>query len=168
MEKPATLHDWQQYLKGRFDDAPFLALATAGANGPWSNTLYFAYNDSFTIFFISEESCEHMKNIATNPRVSCALYSTVQEPREKVRGVQLVGTAQWVPPEEAEQACEVYFKETSVRRPVNQANRAQEYTKPGTLWRMAKIIPEEIWVFDEASFGGSRVRISPEVFGRSS
>lgn len=166
MDKPSTLPEWKQYLAECLDTSAFMALGSSGSGGAWVNPVYFAYGEDFTLYFISEPSCVHMQNIQNDARVSCAIYSTGQSPQGPVVGVQLVGIAQWVPPEEAERACAAYFTATAGRKYINQANRPEEYTKPDTVWRMAKVTPEHIWVFDEKNFGGSRVQVSPEVFAR--
>ncbi len=164
MNKPTILSEWKQYLAECLDTSKFMALGTAANDGAWVNPVYFAFDKHFTLYFISESSCVHMQNIDKDPRVSCAIYNTDQTPLGSVLGVQLVGTASWVTPEEAEYACGVYFAETSARKPIGQANRAEEYTKPDTVWRIAKVVPGDIWVFDENNFGGSRMRIAHEVF----
>lgn len=167
MNKPATLPEWKQYLAQRFDDSQFLALATtSAADGAWANPVFFNFDDTFTLYFISEPSCVHMENIEHDPRVSAAIYSTAQDPHGKVKGVQLIGKASWVSAEEAEAACAVYFKQTPARTPISQASRAQEYVRPDAVWRLAKIVPDMVWVFDEEAFGGTRVRVAQEVLGR--
>lgn len=165
MQKPATQSDWKEYLKACFDKSPFLALGSSSSvDGAWVNPVYFAFDDHFVIYFLSEPSCIHMQNIEHDDRVSCAIFNTGQDPQGEVLGVQLMGTGSWVAPEEAEEACAVYFAPTSARKPVKQSSRAQEYVKPDAVWRLAKVVPDQIWVFDEALFGGTRVRVSPSVY----
>lgn len=163
--KPQLLPEWKEYLKACLDASQFLALGTSSeVDGAWVNTVFFNYDERFTLYFISEPSCIHMQNIERDSRVSCAIFSSAQDPHGKVLGLQLIGKASWVGPEEAEHACAAYFKETAARKPMQQANRSEEYVRPATVWRIAKIVPERVWTFDEKNFGGTRVLIPPEVF----
>lgn len=162
-KKPEQLLEWKHYLAECFDASQFLALGTAGTDGPWVNAVYFAFDKHFTLYFLSEPSTVHMRAIEKDGRVSCAVFNSTQPAEGPVVGLQIVGDASWVSPEEAESACKVYFAATPARHPVNQSNRAEEYANPNTVWRMAKIVPREIWVFDEKRFGGTRLKVSPEV-----
>ncbi len=165
--KPVTLPEWKQYLQECLEKAPFMALGTSSpVDGAWVNPVNFAFDEHFVLYFLSEPSCIHMQNIERDPRVSCAVYSTAQSPTGQVLGVQLIGKAQWVSGPEAAHACAVYFADTPGRKAIEQASRPEEYVKPDAVWRMAKVTPERMWVFDEKMFGGSRLNIDPEVFGQ--
>lgn len=144
-----------------------MALGTSSSvDGAWVNPVNFAFDEHFVLYFLSEPSCVHMQNIEHDGRVSCAVYSTAQDPTGEVLGVQLIGKAQWVSAPEAAHACAVYFADTPERKSVEQSSRPEEYVKPDTVWRLAKVTPDRIWVFDEARFGGTRLLIAPEVFGQ--
>lgn len=164
--KPVTVEDWKRYLAECLDATQFMVLGTAAHDGAWVAPVYFAFDESFTLYFVSEPSCVHMQNIEKDAHVSCAVYNTNQDTHSHVLGVQLVGEAAWITPEEAAHACDVYFTQTSARNPIGRANRPEEYANPKTVWRMAKIVPRDIWVFDEKNFGGSRLHIPPEVLGK--
>lgn len=163
-KKPEQLAEWKQYLAECLDASQFMALGTAGVEGAWVNPVYFGYDEHYNLYFMSVASSVHMQNIERDPRVSCAIFATEQDNRGQVRGVQLAGKASWITPEEAAHCCEVFFKDTPARHPKGQANRPEEYANPTTVWRMAKIVPEKVWVLDEKFFGGSRIEISPEVY----
>ncbi len=161
-KKPEQLAEWKQYLAECLDASQFLALGTAGADGPWVMPVYFAFDANFALYFISEPSTVHMQNIEKDGRVSCAVFSTAQSSGSPVLGLQITGDASWVTPAEAESACKAYFTAMPARHPINQSNRAEEYANPKTVWRMAKIVPREVWVFDEKNFGGTRIKVPPE------
>jgi uncharacterized protein YhbP (UPF0306 family) len=163
-KKPEQPAEWKQYLAECLDVSQFMALATTGPDGAWASPVFFGFDEHFTLYFLSEPSCVHMQNIERDPRVSCAIFATNQDPHGKVLGIQLAGKAAWVSPEEAERACAAYFKQTPARHPINQANRPEEYAKPATVWRMAKVTPEHVWTFDEKNFGGSRLEVPPEAY----
>lgn len=74
------------FLKAR----NLMSLATYGETV--SNcTVYFAVDDEFFLYFISEPDSEHCKNIAVNNRVACAIADSHQLVRDKKVGVQIKG-----------------------------------------------------------------------------
>jgi hypothetical protein len=156
MNKPQTKEEWKEYLKSCLDRAQFMALATTGKDGPWISPLYFSYDDAFTLYFISEMSSRHTVNIKGNASVSCAIYSTSQDPREDVVGVQLAGRAYAVAADEKERAQKTYFSETVARRPVASYG---EFMEPKGSWYFFKVVPDEIFVFDTGTFGEKRMKL---------
>lgn len=71
-----------------------LTLATAADGEPWNCTLAFAPDDDLDLYFLSDPSTRHCREIATDPRVAVALHDadTVGD-RSRARGLQAVGTA---------------------------------------------------------------------------
>lgn len=71
-----------------------LTLATAADGEPWTCTLAFAPDDDLDLYFLSDPSTRHCRQIATDPRVAVALHDpdTVGD-RSRARGLQAVGTA---------------------------------------------------------------------------
>lgn len=79
------------FLKSR----RLLSLATNG-NTLSICTVYYAINDNFNLYFISEEVTEHGKNISKNREVVCSIADTTQKVTDKKIGVQIKGKAQIV------------------------------------------------------------------------
>ena len=155
--------DWKKLLTEALDRTQFMALATSGDEGVWVCPVYFAFDERFRLYFISQPDSKHMKNIARNPAVAVAIFSTDQEPRRDVVGVQLEGMAEAVPKEDAEEAHRIYFTETEARRPVAADHPPDHYVSGAADWRIMRIIPGRIYYFDteffDADVPGSAVEI---------
>lgn len=165
MKCPETIEEWKTYLAACLDTSQYMVLATVGKSGPWANPVYFAFDSSFTLYFLSQPSSRHMRNLEANPTVACAIFNPSQEAQGKVRGTQIVGTARWVEPHEAKHAFDTYFVATSARTPVPPRGSALAHVNGSSEWRLAKITPERIECFDEYCFYGTKGRIPPEVLG---
>ena len=77
------------YLKSQ----NLMALSTSGEYV--SNCIvYYAIDNEFNLYFISEPDSEHCKNIPTNPHIACSIADTHQNVGDKKIGVQIKGTVQ--------------------------------------------------------------------------
>ena len=155
MTRPQTKEEWKTYLKSRLDMSQFLSLATRNENEVWTSPLYFAYDNAFTLYFISEKSSQHVRNLERTVSISCAIYSTSQKPGEDVVGIQMTDKAYAVNDEEREHAREVYFSATDARRPVAYG----EFMEPTGEWHYFKIVPNEIFTLDSEIFGEKRIKL---------
>ncbi len=156
--------EWAQFVREKLDASQFLSFATHGAEGPWVCPLYFAYDAQFNLYVLSQPSTSlHMSQIAQNPAVACAVYDSQQKNTAKVAGVQIKGTAHMVGADEVESAFATYFAATPARTPAGASHPPKAYAEEGAMWRFVKIVPEEIWVFSEEDFEGTRVRMPHEV-----
>lgn len=63
---------------------------------PWIATLYYAVDDNFDFYFVSEPSAIHSKAILHDGRVSCGIADSRQKVGEQKVGVQLSGSASLV------------------------------------------------------------------------
>ena len=59
----------------------------------WICTLYYAIDNKFNIYFISEPATRHCKDISLNKNIACAITETNQKVIDKKHGVQLSGLA---------------------------------------------------------------------------
>jgi general stress protein 26 len=67
------------------DSRELLCLATSTPTaGPHASTVFFAH-DSFVLWFVSERTTEHGRNLATNPRASATVFL---DPPEYAEGLQ--------------------------------------------------------------------------------
>lgn len=83
MENKKKLFD---YLKSQ----KLMSLATFGTE--ISNCLvYYAVDDDFVFYFISEPESEHCKNIEANNKAACAIADSSQKVKDKKIGVQIKG-----------------------------------------------------------------------------
>ncbi|MDO8575939.1 MAG: pyridoxamine 5'-phosphate oxidase family protein [bacterium] len=163
MNPQRTTQDWKAYLHEILDKSQFIALSTYGAGGLWVCPVYFAYDQDFTLYFLSELHSRHVQNIAANPTVAGAVFDTNQAPRGKVRGLQLVGTSKLVRPEQAEHATRVYFTATPARTPIDKKQTPRANQDGSGAWQLSEIRPTKIYCFDELHFGSTRIEIPPDV-----
>lgn len=158
--------DWPAHLESAFDAAYYCALSTSGSDGPWVNPVYFARDRDNSILFISLDDSRHMRNIASDPRVAVAIFSTDQPPGRHVRGLQMAGTARRLPDNEVPDACRAYFARPGAAVAIGESNPdPADYTgdDPGT-WKFVRITPAELCYFDSEHFGERRVPVPREVW----
>ncbi len=103
-----------------------------------------------------------MQNIRKNPQIAVAIYSSAQEPRKDVFGIQFEGRAKIISgTQEEKRAYSIYFKNTKYHHPV----KAGDYMSPKGNWLFVKIIPKQVYYFDTKIFGENRERVPAELFG---
>jgi len=83
MTNKESLH---AYLKSQ----NLMSLATYG-EAPANCAVYFAVDDDFNMYFISEPDSEHCINIAKDPHVACAITDSHQVVSAKKIGAQIKG-----------------------------------------------------------------------------
>lgn len=85
-----------------------LALATVAPDGaPAVAAVFYAADDDFCLYFLTEERTEHGRNMLANPRVAGAVYADGQDWRG-IRGLQLKGRAEIVAGVELARAIKTY------------------------------------------------------------
>lgn len=155
--------EWVQFVKEKLDVSQYLSLATQGPEGPWVCPLYFAFDSAFNLYVLSQPKTSlHMKHVAQSPAVACTVYDSRQQNMRAVAGVQIKGAAHLVGPDEVQAAFDAYFAATPVRTPPTAAFPPEAYGRDDAMWRFVKIVPEEVWVFSEEDFEGSRVMMPKE------
>ena len=70
-----------------------MSLATFG-NGICACNVYYAVDDGFNLYFMSEPSSDHCKNIAQSNTIACTVADSRQKVTDKKIGVQIKGTAE--------------------------------------------------------------------------
>lgn len=79
------------YILNNLSEAKVMQLATVGDNGrPWISNVYFVADKAGNIYWLSEPSRRHSKDIESNPDVSVSVVVKSDMP---VIGVQAEGTA---------------------------------------------------------------------------
>lgn len=79
------------YLRGHH----VLTLATVGPDGPAAASLFYACDDAWNLYFLSDPSSQHCRNLSANPQVAITIHSDQSDWRQ-IQGVQLWGTARQV------------------------------------------------------------------------
>ena len=67
-----------------------MTLATTGVGGPHAAPVYFASGETLRLYFFSEETSQHSRDIASDPRAAAAIYPEGQDWQD-IHGLQLRG-----------------------------------------------------------------------------
>jgi len=75
-----------QYLQSQ----KLMSLATY-TDKPWVCTVYYAVDDAFNLYLITEPNTKHARDIVANTIVACAISDSHQKVTDKKEGVQIEG-----------------------------------------------------------------------------
>ena len=143
--------EWKKRIIECLNSTEFLALSTCRNGRTWTCPVFFAYDEKFNFYFISQPGSKHMQNILVNGEISVAIYSTNQSAAGDVFGVQFSGKAVMLPDSEVEKAFQIYYAR-SPKAAVMKDNKPEKYKGSKVAWKFVKIIPSEIHIFDTKSF----------------
>lgn len=135
-----------------------LTLATVSAGGPWSATVFYASDEVFNLYFVSDHRTRHAKDMAGDPRVALAINADVDN-WDDVRGLQIEGIAEKATGAERVKALALYLaKFASVKALFNAPKSADEKTiaerlKHTDFWR---VTPRYIRLIDNRRGFGFR------------
>jgi len=137
----------------------YCALGTYGKDGVWVNPVYFAYDEQYNFYFISQPESRHMKNMAENAEVSLAIYSTAQDAQGDVVGIQLSGKA-CILSEEADvkKAYDVYYgrKYPDTRK---HPEKDEDPYINNPEWQFVEVAPIKMYYFDTKFFDETRQEV---------
>lgn len=144
--------DWKSYLRECLESTNYCCIASVDAKGVWANPVYFAYDEKFNLYFISQMHTRHMQNLTKNPRISVAIYTTEQ--KKYVVGAYMEGEVKILLDEKKEikKAFGIYYGRAGKGPDV-----AQYINNP--TWIFVKVIPENIYYFDTKFFGEERQEV---------
>ena len=74
------------------------------------NTAYFCFDDRLDIYFVSQLSSVHIRNIATNPSMAVSIFDTHQPWDDWKTGLQFFGTVRSTDKHEFKHGSELYKK----------------------------------------------------------
>lgn len=69
----------------------FMTLATMRGK-PWVASTYYAVDDHFNLYFISQPDSRHCRELVKNPQVACAIADSHQKVTDKKKGLQIEGS----------------------------------------------------------------------------
>jgi len=117
------------------------ALATVSAGGrAHISHMYFAWNDRFDIFWISDPESLHSRNLAARPTAAATVYDSNQTWGRPDRGIQLHGRAGVA---RGGEAARVY------------GERFREFDPEGNDLPFYRFRPRTMKLFDERRLGGA-------------
>ena len=149
--------DWKKYLKECLESTEYCCIATVDPKGVWANPVYFAYDEKFNLYFISQMNSRHMQNLKNNPRISVAIYKTKQ--KGDVLGTYIEGEAKIIleDKKEVQKAFDVYYGRAGKGPDV------QGYINNPT-WIYVRVVPEAIYYFDTRFFDEERQEVPKEIY----
>ena len=151
--------DWKKYIGECLESTYYCALGTNGKEGVWVNPVYFAYDDKYNFYFISQPASRHMQSMAKNPQVSLAIYSTAQDTQGHVAGIQLAGEARILTDEaQVKHAYDVYYgrKYPSTRK---HPEKDEDPYINNPEWQFVEVVPIKMYYFDTRFFGETRQEV---------
>lgn len=146
--------NWKKYINEALQATDYCCIATVDEKGVWSNPVYFAWDEKYNLYFISQMHSRHMKNLIKSPRVAVSIYKTEQ--KGDVIGIQLEGKAYILKKQEDKQkAHKVYYGR------VGSLDQNEPF-KDNPKWWFVKITPEDIYYFDSKIFDEERQSVPLE------
>lgn len=159
MIKDIQNFDWKKYIGERLESTHYCALGTNDKEGVWVNPVYFAYDDKYNFYFISQPHSRHMQNMAENSQVSLAIYSTAQDTQGDVTGIQLVGKARILTEEMGvKHAYDAYYG----RKYPGTGRHPEEDEDPyinNPEWQFVEVVPTKMYYFDTRFFDETRQEV---------
>jgi hypothetical protein len=127
-----------------------MSVATAWREAPWAATVFFAYDDSLQLYFLSERTTRHARNIAHNPKVAATINQDFGKPG-LVKGIQLEGITQEVAFTDLPQVFTLYQN----RYPwlTRYLPHPALIPEEKTMQRFYRIAPSKIFLLDDERFG---------------
>lgn len=114
------------------------------------NDAYFCYSMELRLYFLSDPSSLHCRNILVNPSMAMTIFNSSQKWGGSDRGIQLFGTCSEAKGHQATQAEQLYGE----RFRAYEKWRANESKDQPFRYRFYRFVPRKIKVLDEGKFGG--------------
>ncbi|MEQ9618409.1 MAG: pyridoxamine 5'-phosphate oxidase family protein [Deltaproteobacteria bacterium] len=131
-----------------------MSLATLCRNFPCAASLFYA-SDGFVLYFLSRPESRHVINILLNPNVAATINKDYLEWRN-ITGLQIVGKASRVPPEETEPARRVYERKYPF---LNEMLINEKSLINAAEVDLFKVVPERIRIIDNKVYFGHKAEL---------
>lgn len=136
-----------EYLKTE----KMMSVATEGEGLCVCGVYYALDESSMSLYFLSNPSRIHSKNIGKNGKVACAIYDSSQKVTDKKKGVQMQGEGSLVTEEvEMKKALDLWNKAIPGFETILNFENISTNTVESKVY---KIIPEKIKFFNEELYG---------------
>ena len=128
----------------------YMAIATASPNGkPWISPVFFAYDENYNLFWVSNKDSLHSKLIRNNPQVAIVIFDS-RAPEGEADGVYFEAKAYELENEaEIKHAMEILTKR--VTKDEFRVKKIGEVTQDG-VWRIYKAVPTRVSTLTEGEF----------------
>lgn len=121
-----------------------MTIATFG-EFPWIASVYYTFDQNLNLYFLSDPSTLHVKQILRNSKVSVAISDSHQDINKEKRGLQLSGIAQQI-------SGFAKIKHVLTLWKTNLGVVDPTLTYKVVVGSMFKIIPKRIKLFDQKLF----------------
>ncbi len=124
-------------------------------------TAWYAYDDELRLYVLTPPDTDHAKNLEENDSIALTIFDSHQDWSAKKKGLQVFGTAEKIPDEDAEEALELYNQRFPGLE--EHASTTEELQDLDSSFYV--ITPERIKLFDEPAFG-NETWITAELYYR--
>ncbi len=128
----------------------YLTLATCGGGNSWIAPLFYAVDDKYNFYFISQLDSLHTVHVLKNSRVAFAIFDSHQ-PEGTGNGVQGAGDVFLLKDEELDEAFKWYH--------TTFVEMKKESFTGSTPYRFFKLIPQNFYVLDPQAKTDKRVEV---------
>lgn len=137
-------------VKGIINTNIYLTLGTTGGGIPWTAPIFYAVDNNFTFYFISQLDSMHIQHILKNPSVAFSIFDSHQKEGTGI-GVQGSGRAHRLSDEELSEAFK-WYKTTFIKMV------PESFMSPAP-YRFFKIIPDHFYTQDPDATVDRRIEV---------
>jgi nitroimidazol reductase NimA-like FMN-containing flavoprotein (pyridoxamine 5'-phosphate oxidase superfamily) len=161
-----TEFDWKAAVDAVLRWNHYCCLATPdNETGAWANPVYFAYDASYAIYFISLANTKHMRNIQREGKVTLAIYDSRQDTNGDIVGLQIEGAATTLRNiHDIAHAFSTYYSRVHEGKPAESDKKPGDFLDVDSGWLFVKIVPTAFHYFDSKQFGEQRQAVPSTVF----
>ncbi len=120
------------------------------------STFYYAANDAFILYFITEPQKQCAQNIQNNPQVVCVIFDSRQKVIDKKVGVQIQGNAFQITDEKEMRKAIKLWTQANPGIDVINFKSIKDNKIQG---RFFKIIPTRVRFFNEELYGPEGIKV---------
>jgi len=120
------------------------------------STAYFCYSEDLELYFLSDPGSLHCRDLAANPSMAMAIFSSSQRWGDSDRGMQLFGRCTEAKGRTAAEAERLYGRRfPRFTRWLRGAGAADRHRATALRsYRFYRFVPARVKILDEAEFGG--------------
>jgi uncharacterized protein YhbP (UPF0306 family) len=141
-----------------------MVVATADTKGkPWISPLFYMYDEDFNLYWVSDKSALHSRNIRSNPHVAISIFGPASSEEDKIHGVYIDAEATELSGEaDIKRAAKIMQQRL---QPDKFMIKSLFDITGNAAWRIYKAIPKEISKREDAidKMSGQTVSIRKKV-----
>lgn len=124
-----------------------LTLATSDRKHPWAATLIYAFDEEFNLYFMSEKTSRHSRELDKNPVVAVAIH----DKSGKMKGLQIQGKAGLVEKSKIPWALGLFWERFPWAK--DWVSSPKQLLSKAFSTRIYRVQPEKIYFLDKERFG---------------